>query len=442
MSVRSAAPDVVIVGAGAAGLAAARACAQRGLTVDMLEARANVGGRAQSIDVPGVAVPLELGPEFVHGRPDVTLSLLREFGLAEIETSDDAWVRDGNELRRLAPDEGFAAASDLVRRAAAVLGPEDDATVDAALRPFDVGESADAARWARALVAGFDAADVTCAGIRAVAAEWAGDESAAAGESRIVHGYGALFSALACSLDPQLVRLRLRTVVRSIVWRRGEVRVEATGVDGDPLTVRAPRAIVTLPVGVLAAGDVRFEPGLAPSVRDGLARMAAGSVLKVLLVFRSAWWERLDDGRYRDGAFFHRATDAGFATYWSRAPLHVPVLTAWSGGSAAASLLRCDEPQLIAAALDGLRDLFGVDAAAQARDELVVAHAHDWQRDPFARGAYSYALAGAGDARQRLVQPMDGTLVLAGEAASETVQAGTVAGAMQSGIAAVKGLFG
>jgi len=433
--------DAIVIGAGAAGLAAGRAFAARGLRVELLEARSIVGGRAQSIDVPGLALPIELGPEFVHGTPEVTLALLREFGLAHVSTSDEAWTSDGGTLRPVGDEGGFSAANDLLRRCAAELAPEADTTVDEALAATSRPEDAAAVRSARALVAGFDAADLSRASVRAVAAEWAGNASASNGESRVVGGYRAFFAAFARSLDPAFVRLRLRTIVREIAWGPGDVRVTATGVDGTDRIVHAPRCVVTLPIGVLADDSVQFRPRLPGGTREAFDLLAPGPVLKALLVFRSAWWERLEAGRYRDGAFFSAPETAAFNTYWTQLPIRTPTLTAWAGGSKALPLAGFGESELVARALADLGAVFGEAARAIARDELVSAHLHDWQRDPFSRGAYSYALVGAGDARERLAQPIAGTLALAGEAPTTIAEAGTIAGALSSGSRAVARLL-
>jgi len=427
-----------VIGAGAAGLAAARAFAMRGLRVELLEARPIVGGRAQSIDVPGLALPIELGPEFVHGTPEVMLALLREFGLAHVGTSDDAWASDGTTLRPVGDEWGFAAANDLVRRCVAALAPGVDATVDDALAAVAGPGDAAAVRSTRALVAGFDAADLSRASVRAVAAEWAGDASASNGVSRVVGGYRALFAVFARTLDPALVRLRLRTIVRDVAWRPGDVRVTATGVDGSDRVIRAPRCVITLPLGVLARDSVRFRPRLPDATHEALDLLAPGPVLKALLVFGSAWWERLENGRYRDGAFFSAPETAAFGTYWTQLPVRTPIFTAWAGGSKALPLAELGEAELLACALDDLGAVFGNAARAIARDELVSAHLHDWQRDPFSRGAYSYALVGAGDARERLAQPIARTLALAGEAPTTVAEAGTIAGALLSGRRAVE----
>jgi monoamine oxidase len=94
------------------------------------------------------------------------------------------------------------------------------------------------------------------------------------------------------------------------------------------------------------------------------------------------------------------------------------------------------KPRIIEHALSSLAALFG--DVAKIRAELEGAWVHDWQRDPYARGAYSYVIAGGGKARAQLAEPLMRTLFFAGEAADTEGEAGTVAGALQSGLRAAR----
>ena len=196
------------------------------------------------------------------------------------------------------------------------------------------------------------------------------------------------------------------------------------------MTVIARAAIVTLPIGVLRADAVRFEPVLPERTRDALAHLVMGPVVKLGLRFRTAFWETVHDGRYRDGAFFFRE-GASFPTFWTMLPLRAPQMIAWAGGPNAAALAGRDLGALTALALDDLRVLFG-DDPDPAR-ELESAYAHDWQADPYSLGAYSYAAVGGEHARAHLGEPVDGVLFFAGEATAQAAEAGTVAGALIEG---------
>jgi monoamine oxidase len=181
---------------------------------------------------------------------------------------------------------------------------------------------------------------------------------------------------------------------------------------------------------VLNAGALRFDPPLPTRTGDALASLVMGPVTKLVLRFRSAFWERAHGARYRDGGFFHRA-EAAFPTFWTLLPMRVPLLVAWAGGPKSDALSQHGKQRLIASALEDLRALFGDET--DPGEELEAAYVHDWQRDPYALGAYSYVAVGGGDARTRLAEPVDGRLFFAGEATASMSESGTVAGALQSG---------
>lgn len=200
----------------------------------------------------------------------------------------------------------------------------------------------------------------------------------------------------------------------------------------------ARRVLVTLPLGILqladsAPGAVRFIPPLSEK-QSALRGLIMGAVLKVVLHFRSAFWEELDEGHYRDGGFFH-APGAPFPTLWSTLPMHVPVLIAWMGGPRAERLAGARDFELIQHALASVEAVFG--SASGARRELMAAYVHDWQGDPHARGAYSYVAVGGGAAAAALFEPLHDRLFFAGEAANPD-ETGTVDAALQSGARAAE----
>lgn len=447
-----------------AGLAAASELAAQGLDVTLLEARERLGGRILTLRQPGVALPLELGAEFIHGRPPELLAWLRRAGQLDHNTDGPSFsLRNGRllpgddlfgELRR-----GLAAARPLLRRR--------DLSFDELLAALPRRALSDAAReFARRLLQGFDAADPVDASARAALAEWTGAAAADAPTSRPAGGYGALVEALAASLETPRVRVKLGAVVRRINWSRGEVLVEGQR-RGRPFSARARRAIVTLPLGVLqqslladvafadrasgsggarrstggggvepAAGRVQFDPQpralLAP-----LAQLGPGPVIKTVMVFRDAFWETFDGGRYAAATFF-QAAGAPVTTFWTARPARAPVIVAWQAGPAAAARSALGREAHLQVALDSFQSLWG--RRVDVRAQLQSAESHDWWADPFACGAYSYVRVGGEGARRALARPLQGTLFFAGEACDDGPDAGTVAGALRSGIVAARRL--
>ncbi|MDB5901698.1 MAG: hypothetical protein JWM26_576 [Betaproteobacteria bacterium] len=427
--------DLIILGAGASGLAAAADLARAGCSALVLDARDRIGGRIWSHHEPGLALPVELGAEFIHGLAKPTFALIDKAAAAAVDSGGEHWsLRDG-ELR--ASHDLFSQIRDAMK-ATRVLEQKDlsfDAFLDRHLKDALSSEAREAART---LAQGFDAADTKRASARAIVEEWTGGASVEAPQFRPLGGYGPLLAQLASELRGTGVRLQLDTVIEEVRWTRGSVEIRGN-FHGRPFGARAKRAIVSLPLGVLqqpqrAPDAVRFAPRLTAK-RSALAHLAPGPVLKVVLRFRSAFWETIDDGRYRDAAFF-RVQKAAFPTFWTALPVRTPSIVAWAAGPKAMQLAGADRSRIVTAALDSLRALFGARVDVEALFES--AWVHDWQSDPYARGAYSYVTVGGDEARKALAQPLLDTLFFAGEAADCEGEAGTVAGALQSGARAAR----
>lgn len=286
--------------------------------------------------------------------------------------------------------------------------------------------------FARRLVEGFDAADATRVSTHSILREWSGASGADAPTFRPLGGFGRLLEVMVDELQSLRVTLRLDTVVQHLRWQRGSVQIAARSAAAS-FELRARRAVITLPLGVLqlpehAPGAVQFSPALLQK-QSALAGLAAGPVLKVVLHFHEAFWERIARGRYRDVIYFSLPGGV-FPTFWSTLPLRSNVLVAWAGGMYAARLAESSTEQIVAQALRCVGTLFG---GNHARRHLSGSHVHDWQADPFACGAYSYVIAGAARARRQLAQPLADTLYFAGEATDTHGESATVAGALQSG---------
>jgi monoamine oxidase len=275
--------------------------------------------------------------------------------------------------------------------------------------------------FARLMVQGFDAADPALVSARSIIEEWGGGGSLGASQPRPQGGYGALFDWLAESAVAAGGRLQLDSPVRAVQWQRGRVLVRGASF-GRAFTYQAGEAIVTLPLGLLQSNGVRFTPSLQPK-KSALERLASGPVIRVAMRFHHPFWE----ARAAGVAFFH-VPEAAFPTFWTPLPMRAALLTAWAGGPKAARLSGSSREKLVACALATVEKVFG----KRTTGELAAAHPQDWQADPYARGGYSYVRVGGTGARQRLAEPIEGTLFFAGEA-TDVEEAGTVAGALRSG---------
>lgn len=411
---------MIVVGAGAAGLAAADALARAGREVLVLEARERVGGRCWTRQVPGINAPVELGAEFIHGDAKATHALLRQARIRAVPSvREQRWL----DRSRLRPVNAFVEAQRVLQDASL----DEDVSFERFLAAQRLPRKT--ALFAKLMVQGFDAADPGRVSARSIAEEWGQAGSLGASQPRPQGGYGALMSWLAARAAQRGARLRLGAVVHEIRWRRGSVLVKGT-FSGQPFVFKGRKAIITLPLGVLQRGDVRFDPAIQKT--EAFGRLASGPVIRVAMGFDEPFWEKRAPGV----AFFH-VPDAPFPTSWTPLPMRARLLTAWAGGPKAARLTGLSAQRLVDAALMSVESVLG----ARARKQLAFAIAQDWQADPFSRGGYSYVLVDGEGAREELAKPLERTLFFAGEA-TDAEEAGTVAGALRSGQRAAREMLG
>src|SRR2546422_800480 len=287
--------DVLVLGAGAAGLAAARDLSHAGLRVTVIEARPRVGGRVLTVHDPRSPVPIELGAEFIHGEAAETLSLAQAAGLAVVELPDTHEVARAGRLKPMGDFWGLVDRMnrDLARRVAS-RG-----------RDFPVSEYLDSARvpasrrgLLRDFLQGFYAAHPDRLSAESLAVETVGGDEAdevQGKQFRIANGGDALMKWLRDGLDPDRTEVRLSTVAESVEWKRGAVSVACRGGGDRALlpTLSARTALITVPLAVLKAGLLRFDPAL-PAKQRALAGIETGQVFKIVLRFRQAFWEKPD----------------------------------------------------------------------------------------------------------------------------------------------------
>jgi monoamine oxidase len=412
--------DTIVIGAGAAGLFAARELTRAGKRVVVLEARHRVGGRMHTELDSRIGLPIELGAEFVHGDAPVTTRLLDEARLATVPVLGRHYRSDHGELSPQGPiwermGRVFAHMSRTRKEDRSLQDFLDEHPGGARLR--------DERELARGFVQGFDGADPSLISERSLAQQGNPTEGAAEAR-RIVNGY----AALVVHLEREVAGLiRLETVARRVVWTAGDVRViDATGAEH-----RARSVVVTVPLPILKEGLLRFDPPI-PTIDSATRLLLMGHVLHVALVVRERFWEK----KAKELRFVHTPTRP-FTVWWTQHPLTVPLITGWTGGSPALALLR--EEKVEEAALAELAHAFGM---RRARAEALVEsmHWHDWSRDEHTRGAYSYAAVGGAHAPRTLARQTAGTVFLAGEATSLS-SGGTVEGALESAARAVKSVL-
>ncbi|SEM90619.1 NAD(P)/FAD-dependent oxidoreductase [Bradyrhizobium sp. OK095] len=407
---------IIVVGAGAAGLIAARELARAGKRVTILEARERCGGRIHPLLAAEFGYPADGGAEFVHGEAPVTRALLSEARLSLQEIEGTQWSFDGASFSRESRHDPHEA------ELHAVLGElKDDLTVTDFLRRHFAGPEYGRLRTSiERMVEGYDAADPARASILALREEWM--DGGRHTQARIVGGYGALIDFLAAECRRHGAAISFGCVVSAIDEKDGAVVVRCVGGDVHGCN----RVIVTVPLPLLR--DIAL-PAAARAKAAVACDIGFGSVIKILLRFARPWWRevKLD---LADMTFL--LSDQTIPVWWTRYPEPHPVLTGWFGGPRTAELQSLDPQGLIDAGLDSLAAIFALPREEIARD-LVAAAATNWAHDPFARGAYSWAMPATREA-QAILARADGPVLFSGEALYRGRDMGTVEAALASGL--------
>ncbi len=443
--------NVIILGAGVAGLSAAMEISRAGGKVLILEARERLGGRILTCHDSVCNVPVELGAEFIHGRPPEIWDLLKNQNIRPREvTGENFCVRNGE-----------LCTCDFFSEVDSVLEKLDDQSPDESFLDFIQRnypnwkadpKQKELVEWAGKYVTGFHAADPGLVSVHWLVKGLRADEKIEGDRAfRIPQGYESLISIFRQELPSRSVSIELNTIAESIHWSRGQVEVKARTVTG-PLIFNGLCLLATLPVSVLQAGlleqnqketgVVRFVPGLPTKKQEALGKLAMGKVIRVTLSFRERFWKNL---RPRHSAesntlaemCFLFSDENPFPTWWTMMPERFPIITGWAPFKCAEALSGKGEEFIIDKALNTLGRVLKVDR--QKLDALLgAAYTHDWQSDPFARGAYSYVKVGGDGAQRELATPVEDTLFFAGEAADFSGHNGTVHGAIASGRRAAK----
>jgi len=445
--------DVIIVGAGAAGLAAAIDLSSAGASVVVLEARDRIGGRILTRQ-DGNGAPIELGAEFIHGLPPEIWQPLQEHQVPVTEVSGENFcVR-----------QGTLCACDFFSQVDRILGKMDAGLPDESFKQFldrafpDSGRDEklrEAKEWATGYVSGFNAADPAEVSVHWLIKEMQADEPIEGERAfRAANGYADVLKIFSAKLNDSRVPIQLNMPVREIRWRQGRVEIAAAQVhpvsaggnavreSNNSQSFIAPRALITLPLGVLqsqppAEGAVRFVPDLPPEKSEALEKMSMGEIVRVTLEFRHRFWEDIHascagDSRALSQLSFLFSRDPLFSTWWTCMPDPRPVITAWAPAQSAKQLSGQSEALIVDQALETLSRLLHVPKIELQR-LLKCPYFHDWQSDPYSRGAYSYAKVGGAEAPRRLGAPLADTLFFAGEATDVSGHNGTVHGAIASG---------
>jgi len=435
-------PDVIILGAGAAGLSAAVDLVQTGLKVTILEARDRIGGRIFTKHDPVCNAPVELGAEFIHGRPPAIWKLLRKHHIRARELKGEQWC----------VQEGEVCKCDLFSKVDKILEKLDGHGPDQSFLEFlerccpnsaNDPKLQDAKAWARRYVTGFHAADPVLISVHSLVQGLLADEKIDGDRPfRMKGGYQALIEIYHRQLQRADVPIEISTRAQIVRWNRTQVEVVALDEANEVFTFRAPQVLITLPLGVLQAnpddnGALRFLPELPAAKLQALDQLAMGKVIRLSLRFRGRFWEKLRPSHSTKSKTLSRlqfllSQEDWFPTWWTALPEKWPIITGWAPFHCGERLSGKSEAFVVKKGLETLGKLLRIDQR-ELESLLEGSYTHDWEIDPFSRGAYSYVKVGGDSAQRVLAAPLINNLFFAGEATDFSGHHGTVHGAIASG---------
>lgn len=397
--------DCIVVGAGAAGLAAGRALAASGRRFVILEASGRIGGRVQTAEVEGV--PFDAGASYIHfadRNPWLPIASQYGFRLADERASGFMLFENGvrvSDPSRRASRSGFGR----LLQALDALTPD---TADVSMATFAQALDADLVGPSRRIARMSLGEEPERVSVRDYARLWSGDDFV------VPDGYGRLVERFGADLP-----VRRDTPVTRIDWSDGIAMETPRG------TLRARGAIVTVPVGVLAAGGITFAPSLPAATLDAIAGLRMGALTKVAFAVSGDRKDWPDAGDLVDARF----GGINFELW----PFERRIVVATLGGDAARDLVAKGETAALAETADVLVSLAG----PRLRGSLRGGHLAGWCASPWALGSYSVCLPGHADARARLAEPVGERLIFAGEATGGPDEA--VGAAMTAGGASLAG---
>jgi len=416
--------DIIVIGAGVAGLMAARLLAKAGKQVVVLEARNRTGGRIHSIDDASFFKGAELGAEFVHGDLPVTLALLDEAGIGHRHAGGEMWHYKNGKFSK--GDEQIEGWDDLMKN---LIKLRQDTSISDFLNKYFPDEKYQLLKKSvLKFVAGYDTADPDKASAFALREEWMNEDDGA--QHRVDGGYCRMISYLSNEIKTAGGEIYLNSSVKSIDWSNKSVKVITHGGE----CYEADKVLLALPLGVLQlsaqdVGHISVSPAIDEHT-EALQQIGFGAIIKILFKFDKPFWEQVDGVDIRNMAFL--LTEEKVPTWWTQVPDLEPVLTGWLGGGPAKVLEHATEDELFDMAIASLSNIFNVDIV-ELKDRLIARYIVNWTADPYTRGSYAYDTVTSAQARAVLSSPVGETIYFAGEYLYQGPSMGTVEAALTSG---------
>lgn len=410
--------DILVIGAGAAGMIGALEIALAGKSVAVIEAKDRTGGRIKTVVENGHA--MELGAEFVHGNLPLTRQLLQQAGAKTNVTNGSIWQFKEGQLQQ--QEDFITDYQTLEKKFKALNG--DKSVADFLKKDLKSDEYKELRFSLQNYVEGYYAANIDKASTEALCKELASDDEE---QYRIEGGYGQLVALLEKQCREAGVRFFLSQPVLQLQWEKNSVTAIT-----EQNTFSGKKALLTVSIGVLQQEGITFIPAL-PQVKESVKSLGFGHVVKMLFQFDTAFWVDKKLTRQKDlrdlGFLF---SEEKIPTWWTHYPEKEAVLTGWLGGPKAAEFQPSSTYDLQQKALSALSCIFSIDVG-HLQQKLEKMHYYNWSADAHFCGAYSFEVVNGEKWIKEMQQPVEETLFFAGEGLHHGKEIGTVEAALQSG---------
>ncbi|MDB5260655.1 MAG: FAD-dependent oxidoreductase [Candidatus Nomurabacteria bacterium] len=416
---------IVVIGAGASGLMAARELSKLGKKIIVLEARDRVGGRILPLSEEEFGYEAQGGAEFIHGDSPVTKELIKEAGLSIVDMAGGEIfnLRNGELTKSLGGPTGDPIFLQYKEEIIQKLGEiKEDVPISIFLEKNFKDESYSQLReWVVDMAEGYDVADINKISTFALRDEWlSGGEWK---QGRIKEGYGKLLSYLRSACEKTGVEIILNKKVISVIHGGYGIRVSCE----DGTIFSGDKVIVTVPLPVITS--IQFIPEIPKKIK-AISDIGFGSVIKVLIRFKTPWWNNAWGKDLSKMTFL--LLNEEIRSWWTQYPETHPVLTGWIVGKNTEKYKNAPDAEILNLEIESLSRILKV-SEENIRKQIITAKVINWPADPYTLGAYSYATPETLAAIKELTTPLNNKVYFAGEALYTGHDTATVEGALSSG---------